>query len=160
MSEANESDQMGPAVEEGFHVQDAHGANWVVRKIVEARQYALRVQAWADAELRRAKREEDFFLYRFGAQLEQWARAELISTARRRKSIALPAGKVGFCTTRLQLAIVDQDRLLAWCKSNLLDAVIVSERLSKTRLMEYVQRTGECPEGADVIPGAEKFHIR
>src|SRR5688500_6897486 len=71
MSEANESDQIEPFVKEGFHIHDAASANWVVRKVVEARQYAERVQAWADRELRRAKREEEFFRYRFGEQLEQ-----------------------------------------------------------------------------------------
>ncbi len=34
-----------------FEVHDAGSANWVVRKIVEARTYAKRIEAWAAAEI-------------------------------------------------------------------------------------------------------------
>ena len=55
-----------------FVVSDERSANWVVRKIVEARRYAMHVEAWAAGEIRRAQREEQRLLDRFGLQLEQW----------------------------------------------------------------------------------------
>ena len=51
-------------VPETFAVDDAASANWLVRKIVETRAYAKHVKEWADGELRRAEREELFFLHR------------------------------------------------------------------------------------------------
>ena len=65
------------APDDGFVVRDASSANWVVRKIVEARAYAQRVKAWAELEQRRAQREEDVLLRRFGVELEAWARQQI-----------------------------------------------------------------------------------
>jgi hypothetical protein len=45
-----------------FVVNDAMSANWLLRKIVEARAYAKHVKEWANGELRRAEREEMFFI--------------------------------------------------------------------------------------------------
>src|SRR3712207_6570698 len=87
-----ELDNHAPHVPDGFCVRDAETAAWVVRKIVEARAYGDRVREWAAAELRRAGREEGFFLYRYGHQLEQWARRQLEEEIGRRKSINLPSG--------------------------------------------------------------------
>ena len=39
-------------------VHDAESAAWVVRRVVEARQYAQRVRVWAEVEQRRAEAEE------------------------------------------------------------------------------------------------------
>ena len=85
-----------PAVDEGFCVRDESSANWVIRKIAECRSYAERVTVWAAAEIRRAEKEEEFFLFRFGGQLERWASEEIRKLKGRRKSLNLPAGAVGF----------------------------------------------------------------
>ena len=146
-------------VPEVFYVHDAATANWVVRKVVEARQYAKRVQAWADAELRRARREEEFFLYRFGGQLEQWVRAEL-AKQRGRKSICLPAGQIGFRLRPARLDISDEKGLLIWCDENLPTAVVIRESVSKTVLMEYVEKTGEIPTGTVLSGGSEHFYVK
>ena len=50
--------------------------------------------------------------------------------------------------------------VLSWCKANLPGAVVTDERVLKARLHQYVQRTGECPEGVDVKPSIEKFFIK
>jgi hypothetical protein len=160
MSEADQSNQLGSAVEEGFHVHDAASANWVVRKVVEARQYAERVRAWAEAELRRAKREEEYFMFRFGAQLEQWARAQIAVTRPHRNSVALPAGKIGFRLQPLRLNIVDEPKVLEWCKRNAPAAVVTSERILKTAIMTHFTATGETPDGATIVGGAHGFYLR
>lgn len=146
-------------VPDAFHVHDEATANWVVRKIVEARRYAERVQAWADAELRRAKREEEFFLYRFGGQLEQWTREEL-AKQRGRKSICLPAGQVGFRLRPARLDILDEQAMLLWCKGNLPVAIVIRESVAKTVLMAHVQKTGEIPAGAVIAGGNENFYLK
>src|SRR5687768_14177659 len=74
-------------VPDGFGVRDGQTANWVVRKIVEARAYAVHVQEWAAREIRRAQGDEKFFLHRYGHQLEEWARRQLEAEDGRRKSV-------------------------------------------------------------------------
>jgi hypothetical protein len=158
--ESTRDEHIDPPVPETFHVHDQATANWVIRKIVEARQYAERVEDWAERELRRAKREEEFFMFRFGAQLEQWARAQIAVTHPHRNSVALPAGKIGFRLQPLRLQIRDDRALLAWCKRHAPAAVVTSERILKTAIMPHFTATGECPDGATVVGGACSFYVR
>ena len=144
---------------ESFHVRDAESANWVVRKIVEARKYRERVESWAAAEIRRAERQEALFLARFGQELEEWTRHE-VAQLHKRKSLALPAGTVGFRRQPLRLAVSDEGGLIAWCKSHLPQAVKTVESVLKTAVMEHVSKTGECPNGAEVAGGGEAFVIK
>jgi hypothetical protein len=145
--------------QEGFSVHDAATANWVVRKIVEARAYAARVKAWAELEQRRARREEDFLIRRFGGELEAWARKQIAQQLDARRSVSLPAGCVGFRTEPTRLTITDDKRLFAWCRTNLPSAIRVIESVPKTPLMKHIELTGECPDGAELQGGCERFHI-
>ena len=148
------------AAPEGFRVHDEATANWLVRKIVEARAYAERVQAWAALELRRAEREERFFLERYGPQLEAWARERLAESRGRRKSLRLPAGAVGFRTAPPHLSVTDEALLIRWCKANLPLAVVVKEQIARTTVKQHIQGTGDCPQGAAVIPGGERLYVK
>jgi hypothetical protein len=144
---------------EGFRVHDDSSANWLIRKITECRAYRERVERWAAAEIKRAEREEAFFLTRFGGQLETWARQQ-IAKQHGRKSLRLPAGTVGFRTEPTRLAVTDEPALLAWCKARLPSAVKVVERVLKSSLKDHVRTTGEVPSGAEVTGGQQKFFIK
>lgn len=146
-------------VNESFSVHDAASANWVVRKIVEARQYAARVKAWGEAELRRAQRQEQFFLMRYGRQLEDWARQRIDQQHDGRRSANLPAGAIGFRTQPRRLSIVDEKVLLAWCRAHLPAVIRVIETVPKSPLIEHFQATGECPEGVEILSRTERFCI-
>lgn len=152
------TDELIVAAPEGFSVHDEATANWVIRKILEARAYAAHVNAWAALELRRAEREERFFLERFGPQLEAWARERLAHA--RRKSLRLPAGAIGFRTAPPHLSVTDEAKLIHWCKANLPLAIVVREHVLKTPIKRHIQTTGECPDGADVIGGGERFYVK
>ncbi len=147
------------APDDGFAVRDAASANWVIRKIVEARAYAQRVEAWAELEHRRAQREEDFLLRRFGVDLEAWARQQITQQHDGRRSVSLPAGAVGFRTEPTRLAVTDEKRLLAWCRAHLPSAIRIVESVPKTPLTDHLKATGECPDGAELQGGGERFHI-
>lgn len=153
------TDELTVAAPEGFRVHDEASANWVIRRIVEARKYAERVEAWAAMELRRAEREERFFLERYGRQLEMWAR-ERLAQSRRSKSIRLPAGTVCFRSTPPHLAVTDESVLLRWCRLHLPLAIRVREHLLKNVVSEHVRSTGECPQGTEVVPGGERFIVK
>jgi hypothetical protein len=115
MNVAAETEDVVLDVPQAFAVRDAASANWVIRKVVEARKYAERVQLWAAAELRRAQREEEFLLHRFGVELEEWARRQIESQRDGRKSVSLPSGTAGFRLGQARLDVTDELALLAWC---------------------------------------------
>lgn len=155
-----ENEEQIADVPEGFAVRDANSANWVIRKIVEARKYGEKVQAWAAAELRRAQREEEFFLRRFGVELEDWVRKRTQIQNDGRKSVSLPAGVVGFRIEQTKLEITDEAALINWCKANLPEAVKTVENVLKSAVMGHFKATGECPTGAEIGGGIDHLYIR
>jgi hypothetical protein len=153
-----------PTAPEGFSVRDEGTANWLIRKVLEARHYAEQVASWAQRELRRAEREEQFLLYRFGQQLEDWTRRQLAApedmASRGRKSIHLPAGSVGFRREPAKLLIVDERALTEWCRVHLPSATAVVQHVHKAAVKEHVAATGELPPGAELREGGERFFIK
>jgi Bacteriophage Mu Gam like protein len=143
-----------------FAIEDEKSANWLVRKITNARAYAERVKAFAEQELRRAEREERTLLFLFGRQIEMWAKSQ-IEKLHNRKSLSLPGGEVGYRTIAPKLVIDNEEFVLAWARQNCQQAVIVTENLSKSKLNEYFKTTGSVPEGgAHVEPEMERFYIK
>ncbi len=148
-----------PEVDERFHVTDAATANWLVRRVLSSRAYRERVQQWAAVEIRRAEREEAFFLSRWGQELESWGRQQ-IRAQKKSKSLNLPAGTIGFRVEPQKLNWLDEDRLLAWCRRHLPRAVKTTENILKSVVTEHLKNTGEIADGAEVGGGGEKFFIR
>jgi hypothetical protein len=179
--------ELAAQVPQDFAITDQQSANWVLRKIAAARSYARDVQEWAHAESVRAQREEQFFLWRFGAQLEAFARAE-IEQLRGRKSLKLPAGTIGFRAQPLRVHIQDEAQALEWARKNCPAAVRLTiemptldaeslrvwrewfasevpdarvlERLSKTELNRHFETTGEMPDGGALDGGSDKFYVK
>ena len=145
-----------PAAKLSFDVTDAASASWVIRKVVEARARQERIRDWAERESKAARREEQFFLRRFGPALEAWAAENL----RGKKTLRLPDGALGFRRRRMTLHIEDKDRTLDWCRSNLPDAVRVKEDVLKTPLNAHLKETGEVPPGCNLDPGGDEFYVR
>lgn len=149
-----------PHVPEAFAIVDAASANWLVRKIIESRRYAEHVRTWAVAENRRAENDERFLLQRYGLQLERWVRQELVQRGNRRRSIGLPAGDVGFRRERPKLVVINETRLICWCREHLPKAVIAVEHVLKSMVHEHVISTGEVMDGAEIRSGGERFFIK
>jgi hypothetical protein len=90
--------EIGHVVPPVFQIDSPQAANWLVRKVVETREYRRRVNAWADAEASRADQEESHLLRLLGSQLERWVTDELLRSRQKRRSLDLPAGRVEFRT--------------------------------------------------------------
>lgn len=149
------------AIPKQFEINDEKTANWLVRKVLSARKYASDVADWAESEKRRAEREEHCLLFLFGRQLETWAKEELQRRGGKRKSIGLPGGTLCFRTLNPSLQVDDEQMVLAWAKSSLPSAVVISEKLSRAILGDHFRSTGEVPPaGAHVDKGGERFSIR
>jgi hypothetical protein len=172
------------SVPEGFHIDDETKASWAARKILEARAYGQRVKKWADAEMHRADREEQWLMHRFGQELESWARQELERRGNRSRSVPLPGGTLAFRRVLGCLEIVDEVQLITWCKAHLAEALrvtveaageaakeliqwqrdqdntVLREKVLREPLMQHLQESGEVPEGADVRPAEERFFVK
>lgn len=144
-----------------FRIDSHESANWLVRKVMASRSYAISVKEWCERELARADREEHTLMFLFGRQLEDWAKAEVAKLNGRRKSIGLPAGTVGFRSIPTALQVDNESQVIEWCKRNLTPAVVIVEKLSRAVLKEHFEKTGEAPEnGAHVETSVEKLFIR
>lgn len=150
-----------PEVPEAFAVVDEDTANWVVRKITGCDDEEKRIEEFAQKEIARVRREREFFLFRFGRQLEDWAKSEIAKLKGRRKTIRLPNGTLSFRQEGPKLVIDDEQVVILWAKGECPDAVQVSERLLKTPLNSHFEKTGELPPvGVHIEPVREKFSIR
>lgn len=159
-SDSEVADAVAAEVEESFHVRDEGSANWVLRRVTECRAYRERVARWAQAETLRAERQEAFLMHRFAAELEAWAREQIGKQHGRRRSIALPAGVLGFRQEPTKLLVVDERALVGWCRAHLPAAIKVTESLLKSEIQLHIKSTGECPAGAEIAGGAERFYVR
>ena len=188
VQQSSESDELEPeaiGVPNQFAVTDESSANWVCRKVTEARAYADRVKEWAERELRRAAQEEAWLTRRFGGELEQWVRGELASRGGKARSVRLPAAQVGFRTIPMSFGKIDTPALLPWCRRHLpealrlrvdskghpasllaalLDAhgldVSTEHGVVVSEVQRHITDTGEIPPGTTVTRGSEKFFIR
>jgi hypothetical protein len=60
-----------------------------------------------------------------------------------------------------RLVVDDEVAVLNWAREHLPQAVVSTERLSKSALDEAMRTTGIIPsEGAHVVPEARRFYIR
>lgn len=149
-----------PQVEEAFHVHNDDTANWVIRKITEARAYASRCEEWAERECRRAVRDEEFFLCRYGAQLRAYLEQKLAEQGGKRKSVSLPAGSLGYRTQAAKLVLDDESSVMTWAKEHCPGSIEILERLSKTVLNAHFEKTGELPSGSHIEPTFEKLYVK
>ncbi len=149
-----------PEPADGFHIDNDEKANWLVKKIVGTYVMEERAQQWSEKEKRRACREREFFFRRFGNELEQWLQQKLQAENGRRKSIALPAGVVGYRTESARMQIIDEAKLLDWCRRALPDAVKVSETVLRSAVADHIRATGEVPGGAELGGGGQRFYVK
>jgi hypothetical protein len=149
-----------PEPADRFHIDSDEKANWLVKKIVGTYVIEERAQQWSEKEKRRACREREFFLHRFGAELEAWLQQKLQEENGRRKSVAPPAGLVGYRTEPSRLQVIDEAKLLDWCRRVLPDAVKVSETVLRSAVADHVRTTGECPDGAELAGGGQRFYVK
>lgn len=150
-----------PPTPETFSISDEKSANWLIKKVVAARNYADRVKQWAEQERRRAEREEETLMFLFGRQLQAWTKGEVEKSKGKRKSICLPSGTVGFRRVNASLQVDDEQAVLVWARVNCPSAVVVVEKLSRSILSDHFKVTGEVPDhGAHVEGEREAFSIR
>lgn len=143
-----------------FGITDERSANWFLRRVLTARAYGERVKIWAEQEQRRAQREEQTLLFLFGRQLESWTAAEIAKLNGRRKSISLPAGVCGFRQVPQHVEVVDEQTVIAWARLACPAAIVATEKLLRTPVIQHIEQTGEVPDGIEIVPPTTKFFVR
>jgi hypothetical protein len=170
---------------QGSVIDSEEEANWLVRRVKQEREYACRVEVWAATEIKRAQRREEYFLQRYGHQLERWLRQRLEDNRYRQRSVSLPAGNVGFRKAPSKLVVTDSSALLSWVKTNFTEALQiqvcavgpdairlvewqaaqgldtrVTESVSKRLVNEHLSEAGDLPAGTALEPAREQLHIK
>ena len=140
-----------------FTIDDAHKASWAVDKIMIARARVERVKAQFQAAVNEAELEardaEAFFL----PLLEEWYDA---NPPRKGKTIKLPHGNLSKRTVPGGPRVTDPDAVLAWAKEHGIPGLIrVREEISKTAVKEYVESTGDLPDGVERVVSRETFDV-
>lgn len=153
----NEQDDELGKLKARFSVHDEKSAAWAAGKIVmwnsEVERRKHQVREWvADAE-RSAKRVE----YLFKDALEAWARKNL---PKDKKSIKLPTATLSFRKTEEKLEVVDEKRVLNWATINCPDAIHIKREPLLDPLKEHYKTTEKVPEGCEVVPEGENFHVK
>ena len=154
------NDECEDQLPQRFEVNDDPSANWVVKRIVAARAYGKRIKHWAETEQRRARREEAFFLNRFGLELDRWLRRKLAERGGKAKSFNLPAGRVGVRHIGPKIEVINEDAVLAWAREHCPEAIKQTESLLKTPLTEHVEATGELPAGTILKQERDEIYVR
>lgn len=146
-----------------FEVRDEATANWVVRKIAEARERAEKAKAWSEKECAAAERAEEFFLARFRGQLLAWATSQLARIGGKKRSLDLPAGRLGFRKFPSRLVVDDEKTVLAWAEKECPEAAVeipAKTVLSREAVIGHYKRTGEIPPGCSVMDEKDEFFVK
>jgi hypothetical protein len=160
-AEADHDIEILRSIPKQFSIADEASVNWVVRKIVQARQYCQQAREFAAREEHRAIREEKTLLFLFGRQIEKWAKNEIERRGGRRRSLEVPAGILAFRKLNSSIHIEDELAVLAWAKRHCPSAVVVSEKLSRSALVDHFKATGDIPEdGVSLLPERDSFSIK
>ncbi|RYZ64929.1 MAG: hypothetical protein EOP09_15130 [Proteobacteria bacterium] len=152
-------------IPEAFSVRDENSANWVVRKIAQARARVDRMKGLkrsAGVEIKQADAEVKFFKERFGPELEAFAREMLFGS--KKKSFKLLEGTLVFRTRPEKFSVTDHEAAVAWAKEFCPEAVqkvpTVTEVLDEALLESYFRNTGDVPFGCLYEVAKEVFDVK
>ncbi len=153
-----------------FHVTDQASAEWVLEKAsaldqdiagLTARKNAL--IANMDVMIKEKSNQKAGLLYRFGPELEHFAKENL---PKGKKTWTCPFGSVGFRATQAKIEVQDEERAMAWAKQFAPEAIKVKESLLKSLIPDDLitkfldDPTGADAEGFTVVPAGESATIK
>ena len=142
---------------EAFHITDAKSAEWVVGKMTALDEKEKIVKAQFRAMMKDIENDRKFLEWRFGIELPEWTRGNL---PRKKKSIKLLTGTVGFRSLKGGLAVDDKEAIIEWARVNCPAAIKTIEDISKTGLNEYFEKTGDVPDGCILLDASDKFYVK
>ena len=148
---------------EGFRVHDEDTANWVIRKVIEARARAERmreVKRRADAEIKAAQKAEAFFLGKFGDELQTFLASKI--AGQKVKSYKMLEGTLGTRKSAESLLVFDEEQAIEWAEKTGVAYRVLNYKISvnKTDLMKEFRESGEQPDGTVYQPEKEVLYVK
>jgi len=148
-----------------FEVTDMLAADWALSKIgmcegkmSQRTAFAIEQKERIDIWLAKENSKEAVLVDFLAEKLHPWLRQEL-QDEKKKRSISLPSGKIGFRKTGGGIDITDEEKALKWAKEYCEEAVKVKESVLKTPLKKHLESTGEIPDGCDSLPTVDKFYV-
>ncbi len=145
-----------------FCVDSRDKANWLLRKLAAIEAERALVKAQAEEIIRGLDGDAARLRALHGADLREWARAELAGG--RRKTLPLLFGSVSFRTVPASLRVAGSREAIEYAKGQGWDVVRVAETLDadgyRQQAAAVLHETGEVPPGVEVVPERESFSLR
>lgn len=163
------ADEADPLVKAAWQIENQRSADWALQRIAECEAEAAEIDAQADEAIRRiearrealkmkAERGAGFFRFK----VADWAernRATLLH--RKRKSVDLIHGRIGWRKKAERLIVTDPAALEAWLLTQPVEAALY--RMKVAPEMKAIQAlykdSGAIPPGCDVESESETLHI-
>lgn len=152
-------------VDEAFHADDEQKVEWVLEKLqdteadIQREKWLLAARKAAiEARIAGLQRRADWLNWRFGPELQQWAKVQL--EGKKKRSLQLTFGKLAFRVGQPKIAIapeVEMERVISYCEENIPEAV----KVVKTFLVSGLKgHEADLPAGLFVqIPATDNFSI-
>lgn len=131
-----------------------HGENNDVAAIERVKAQADKLIAYFEAR-RRARQ------WRYGTEFRATVENDLAEQRKkdkRKKSVTYATGTAGFRKAPALVIVKDKKALMDWCGVNLPAAVPMEPHLHLTPIKEHFAKTGEIPDGCDVVEEREQFY--
>jgi hypothetical protein len=141
-----------------FHVRDQESADWVLRKMLQAKTAIETVKANAEKLIRRHQRELDWLNLRFESELEELASRELKS--QKTKTLQLSYGALAFRRVAPQVQATED--AIGWLEQLAPDAVKTTKSVLVSQIPEDVVTAAIAEErpGIFIRPERESFSIK
>ena len=152
-------------VSETFSVKDLMSADWALGKIRHhemnmsaraalAKEQIKRINEWVERE----NRSDQNFVDYMATVLEPFAKAQL-QDEKKKRSVSLPNGKVGFRKAGGGLNVIDEAAAIAWAKENCKEAIKIKESILKKPLTTLMKEKGELADGCEPVPERDNFYV-
>lgn len=150
-----------------FRVTDASSADWVLQKLCDAESEIARrkliiasVIERQETEIRAQERRVEYLKFRFGHELEAFAKDNLPANKKTWKGTY---GEVSFRFTSPRLDVVNEGDAIRWAQANAPDAVKVETSLLKSKLPAELLDLPAAALGSiglGVVPAGESVTIK
>jgi phage host-nuclease inhibitor protein Gam len=145
-------------VAERFTIDSEDKANWLLRKVANLEAEEARVKAQADSILLGLKTERSGLMNRFGAELEQWTKAQIEAKGGKTKTLKLLQGNLSFRTVPAGLRVGELTDALTTAKAVCPSAVLTVEQLDRKAFLDHATELFE--QTGELLPGIERTEAR
>lgn len=146
--------------DESFRVDNDQRAEWALGKIAEAKAELAKWESFYSDKLEAIRKEcQNTIDYMTGLLQQYFSTQEHKVTKTGIRKYALPSGELILKPGGIDYKR-DEEAMLRWCESNLPDAVKVTRKAGWAEVKAYINKTGEIPEGVELIETEPTFQIK